>query len=192
MIGSLLARLAMPRWLAECIGIGVLCALLVAGGARWRDHLVQQGVAQESARRDAIDAQNRILVQDELSRINAQVARARESLAVALAHLDQLKSDLDHEKAHSTALQSDLAAGRVRQSVAIAVARNPAEAQPGERAGAAGVDPGGEPATATLDGRVASDLEWARSTRNETIYALQACVAAYDAVKTAADAQEGK
>ena len=50
-----------------------------------------------------------------------------------------------------------------------------------------GVDPGGEPATATLDGRVASDLEWARSSRNESIIALNACIAAYDAVKAASD-----
>jgi hypothetical protein len=38
---------------------------------------------------------------------------------------------------------------------------------------------------ADLDGRVASDLEWARQTRNEAIRRLDACIAAYDAVARA-------
>lgn len=188
MITALMIRLGIPKWGA----IAMLCVLSALGALAYRKHLIHEGVAIEAVRRDAIDAQNRLQAQAELAQLNAQVGAARESLTAALAHLDQLKSDLDHEKEHSTVLQSDLAAGRLRQSVAISGACHPAQAGPAGGAVAAGLDPGSEPSTATLDGRVAADLEWARSTRNETIVALQACVAAYDAVKTATDAQQGE
>jgi hypothetical protein len=180
-IAAFLLRLGVPRWVA----IAALCAAAAGAAIAYRAHLIHIGVSLEAARRDVIDAENSARARAALTQINAKLASTQAQLTAALAHLDQLKSDLDHEKAASTALQSDLAAGRRRLSV-LTRTRAPDSAGSTQSAAAPGVDPGGEPATATLDGRVASDLEWARSTRNEAIIALQACTAAYDAVETAA------
>lgn len=181
MIAALLIRLGIPKWGA----IALLCVLAALGAMAYRAHLIHMGVSLEAARRDQLDHARDAQARAALAQINAQLAAAQAKLAAALDHLNQLKSDLDHEKATSSALQSDLVAGRRRLSVAIAGTCRPAQAEQSTSASAAGVDPGGELTTATLDGRVASDLEWARSTRNESIVALQACVAAYDAVNAA-------
>lgn len=185
MIAAILARLGIGRWVA----IAVLCALSAGAALAYRSHLINTGIAIEASRRDAIDRQRDMQAKAELSALNAKLAAAQAELGHALEHLNQLKSDLDNEKANSAALQSDLVAGRRRMSVAITGSCRSTQAEQAAGSTAADVDQGGEPATATLDGRVASDLEWARSSRNEAIVALQACTAAYDAVKTAADAQ---
>jgi hypothetical protein len=185
MIAAILLRLGVPRWVA----ITVLC-VLSAGAALWyRGHLIESGVAMEAARRDKIDVERDRQARVALEDANARVRNAQANLDGAMNSLVKLQTELTHEQANSASLQSDLAAGRRRLSVAITGACRPAQAEQAAGAGAAGVGPGGEPATATLDGRVASDLEWARSTRNEAITALQACVASYDAVKAASDAQ---
>jgi septal ring factor EnvC (AmiA/AmiB activator) len=183
MIAAILARLGIGRWVA----IAVLCALSAGAALAYRSHLINTGIAIEASRRDAIDKQRDMQAKAELAALNTKLAAAQAELGHTLEHLNQLKSDLDNEKATSAALQSDLAAGRRRMSVAIAGTCRPAQTEQAAGATAAGLDQGGEPATATLDGRAASDLEWARSSRNEVIVALQACTAAYDAVKTAAD-----
>lgn len=183
MISTILERLCTPRWVA----ILALCILSAAAALTYRAHLIDSGIAIESARRDKIDVERDRKAKAELADANARVLNAQANLDGAMASLSQLQSELTHEKANSVALQSDLASGRRRLSVATAGACRPAQAEQAEGAAAAGVDPGGEPATATLDGRVASDLEWARSTRNETIGALQACIEAYAAVAVAVD-----
>jgi hypothetical protein len=185
-ITALLLRLGVPRWVA----ITALCILAATGALAYRAHLINLGISIEAVRRDALDAEAARLARAALAEINGRLAAAQAQLAEALARVDKLKSDLDNEKATSTALQSDLSAGRRRMSVAIAGVCRPAQAEHAEGAAAAGVDQGGEPATADLDPRVASDLEWARSTRNEAIIAAQACIAAYDAVSAAASAAE--
>jgi hypothetical protein len=185
MIFAFLSRLGITRWVA----IAALCVLSAGAAVAYRSHLINSGVAMEASRRDAIDKQRDADAKAELADLNARLASAQSALEHALAHLNQLKSDLDNEKAASAALQSDLAAGRRRLSVAISGTCHPAPSEQAAGSTATDVDQGGEPATATLDGRAASDLEWTRSSRNEVIVALQACTAAYDAVKTAADAQ---
>lgn len=185
MIGVVLERLGVPRWAT----ILVLCAAAAAGALAYRAHLIGAGIAMEGARRDAIDHQRDAQAKAELDRVNALVRAAQAALDDALAHLAKLQSELSHEKERSTALQSDLAAGRRRMSVAVASACPAAAAEQGEGAAAAGVDPGG-PVRVDLDGRAAADLEWLRQTRDGAITGLQACIVAYDAVKTAADAQE--
>jgi hypothetical protein len=186
MIGALLSRFGVPRWVA----ITALCILAAAGALAYRAHLINLGISIEAVRRDAIDAETARQARAALAEINGRIATAQAQLAVALERVSKLKSDLDNEKATSTALQSDLAAGRRRLSVAITGTCRPAQAEHAEGAAAAGLDPGGEPATADLDPRAASDLEWARSTRNEAIVAAQACIAAYDAVSAAAGASQ--
>jgi multidrug resistance efflux pump len=184
-IAAILLRLGIPRWVA----IMVLC-LLSAGAVHWyRGHLIDTGIAIEAARRVKIDVERDRQARVALDDANARVRNAQANLDGAMNSLAKLQTELTHEKANSAALQSDLASGRRRLSVAISGSCRPAQAEQAAGSGATDVDPRGEPATATLDGRVASDLEWARSTRNEAITALEACVASYDAVKTAHDAQ---
>jgi hypothetical protein len=184
MIAALLARLGIPKWGA----IAMLCVLTALGALAYRAHLIRAGVAMEATRRDAIDAENSRRARVALDQANQRTAAAQAKLDTTLAGLTQLQTELSHEQANSAALQSDLTVGRRRLSV-LTRTRAPDPAGQAQGAAAAGVDPGGEPATATLDGRVASDLEWARSTRNEAITALQACTAAYDAVEAAANAR---
>ena len=185
MIAAVLLRLGIPRWIA----ITALC-VLSGGAALWyRGHLIAAGITLESARRDKIDVERDRQARAALADANARVRNAQANLDGAMNGLAKLQTELTHEQANSAALQSDLTAGRRRLSVAIAGTCRPAQTEQVAGAAAAGVDPGSEPATATLDGRVASDLEWARSTRNEALTALQACAAAYDAVKDASDKQ---
>jgi hypothetical protein len=185
MIAAILLRLGVPRWVAL-----VAICILSAGAVLWyRERLIDTGIAIESARRDAIDVERDRQARAGLAEANARVRNTQTKLDGAMASLAKLQSELTHEQANSAALQSDLAAGRRRLSVAISGSCRPAPAEQTEGAAAAGVDSGGEPATATLDGRVASDLEWARSTRNESIVALQACVAAYGAVAVSVNAK---
>jgi hypothetical protein len=184
MIAAILLRLRVPQWVA----IMALCLVSVGAALAYRTHLINAGIAIESVRRDQIDVERDRQAKAALADANARVLVAQANLDGAMASLTKLQSELTHEKANSAALQSDLATGRRRLSVAIAGACRPAQTEQGESAAASRVDPGGEPATATLDGRVASDLEWARSTRNEAIGGVQACVTAYAAVAAAVDA----
>lgn len=181
MIAAILARLGVPRWVA----ITALCILVAAGALGYRAHLIAQGVGLEAARRDAIDAENDRRARAALADANARTRNAQANLDSAMASLSKLQTDFANEQANSAALQSDLADGRRRLSVLTrAPADNPAGQ--GKGAGTANVDPG--PAVvADLDGGVASDLEWARQTRNEAIERLDACIAAYDAVKRASE-----
>lgn len=185
MIAALLLRLGVRRWAAAT----ALCILSAGAVLAYRSHLINAGIAIEAARRDKIDVERDRQAKAALADANARVFNAQANLDGAMNALLRTQSELNNEKANSAALQSDLAAGRRRLSVAITGACRPAQAEQSAGAIAAGVDPGGEPATATLDGRMASDLEWARSSHNEAIVALQACVAAYDAVKEASDNQ---
>lgn len=185
MISAVLLRLGVPRWVAL-----VAICILSAGAALWyRAHLIDIGIAMEAVRRDKIDVERDRQARADLADANARVRNAQANLDGTMASLAKLQTELTHEQANSAALQSDLAAGRRRLSVAISGPCRPAQVEQTAGVAAAGVDSRGGPATATLDGGVASDLEWARSTRNEAIAALQACIVSYDAVKVANDAQ---
>ena len=179
MIAALLTRLGIPAWRAVMLA----CALAAGTALIWRAHLIDQGMALEAARRDQADAANAQRARDALAQANARTAAAQARLDAAIAELSALHKEFSDEQSNSAALQSELAAGRRRLSV-LTRARAPDPAGPGQGAAAAGVDPGTALA-ADLDGRVASDLEWARQTRNEAIRRLDACIAAYDAVARA-------
>jgi Sec-independent protein translocase protein TatA len=165
----------------------LLVAALIGGAAQYRAHVFTLGIAQEKTRRDTIDVERDRQSRAELAEVNARLAAKQAELTQAIEHVAKLKSDIDHEKANSAALQSDLAAGRRRLSVAIAGACRPAQAGNAEGAAVAGLDPAGESATTDLLPRTAGDLEWTRSTRNEAILAARACVSAYDSVSKAAN-----
>jgi multidrug resistance efflux pump len=184
-IAAILLRLGIPRWVA----IMVLC-LLSAGAVHWyRGHLIDTGIAIEAARRVKIDVERDRQARVALDDANARVRNAQANLDGAMNSLAKLQTELTHEQANSAALQSDLTAGRRRLSVAITGACHAATGRHDQSAPAAGLDPASGPATASLDGRVAADLEWLRQTRNDVIVGLQACTAAYDAVKVASDKQ---
>jgi hypothetical protein len=185
MIAALLTRLGVPRWLA----VAALCILSGAAALSYRAHLIQVGVAQESARRDAIDAENDRRAKAQLAQMNERVKITQDKLDATLADLSDLYTELSHEQAKSATLQSDLAAGRRRMSVAIAATCAAARPGQGEGAGAAGLGSPGGGRTVDLEPRVASDLEWLRQTRDDSLVGLRACITTYGAVKAATDAQ---
>lgn len=182
---AMLERLGVPRWVA----IGVLCVAAAGAALAYRAHLVDQGIAIEAARRDGIDADRDRQAKAALSQANARTAAVQAKLDAALDKINSQGKELSDAQTRSAALQSDLAAGRRRMSVAITGACHAAPDGHGQSAPAAELDSAGGPATASLDGRAAADLEWMRQTRNDAIVGLQACAAAYDAVKAASDNQ---
>jgi hypothetical protein len=190
-IAALLLRFGIPQWAAGLAAV-VALALGLFGGLAWHDHVVfERGVAQERAHRDGLDAAATAKAEAERARLNARLALAQGQLDAALAAVEKLKSERDHEQAVSLDRQQRLLAGVERERVLIRVttgAGTPGTAGPAQGAGAAPVDPG-RAVGASLDGRVASDLEWLRQTRSDALAGLRACVASYDAVKAAADAQ---
>jgi len=175
----------MPYWAA----VAILCVASACAALWYRGHLVDAGIAIEAARRDAIDVERDRQAKSELADANARVRNAQADLDGAMNSLAKLQLELNHEQANSAALQSDLAAGRRRLSVAITGACRAAPEGHYQGAPAAGLDPAGGPATASLDGRAAADLEWLRQTRNDAIVGLQSCAAAYGAVKIASEKQ---
>lgn len=185
MLTALCMRFGIPRWVA----IVVLCLASVASALWYREHLINAGVAMESHRRDTIDVERDRQAKAALDDANSRVRSAQANLDGAMNTLAKLQTELTHEQANSAVMQSDLAAGRRRLSVAITGACHAAPDRHDQSAPAAGLDPASGPATASLDGRAAADLEWLRQTRNDAIVGLQACTAAYDAVKVASDKQ---
>lgn len=183
MIAALLLRLGVPRWAA----IAALCVVAAGAALLYRSHLVDVGVAQESARRDQVDHDRDVQAKAERDRLNGIIATKQAALNAALAKVDQQGKEISDAQAHSAVLQSDLAAGRRRLSVAITGACHPNPDGHDQGTAAAELDSAGGPAIASLDGRAAADLEWMRQTRNDAIVGLQACVVAYDAVKAATD-----
>jgi hypothetical protein len=183
LIDAMLARLGVPRWVA----IGVLGVAAVGAAMAYRAHLVDQGVAIEAARRDGIDADRDRQAKAALSQANARTAAVQAKFDAALDKINSQGKELSDAQTRSAALQSDLAAGRRRLSVAITGACHTAPDGHGQSAPAAELDSAGRAATASLDGRAAADLEWLRQTRNDAVVGLQACVSAYDAVKIASD-----
>lgn len=185
LIDAMFARLGIPRWVA----IGVLCLAAAGAALAYRAYLVDQGVALEAARRDGIDADRDRQAKEALSKANARTAAVQAKLDVALDKINSQEKEISDAQTRSAALQSDLAAGRRRLSVAITGACRVAPDGHGQSAPAAELDSASGTATASLDGRAAADLEWMRQTRDDAIVGLQACAAAYDAVKAASDSQ---
>lgn len=184
MLTALCSRLGIPYWAA----VAILC-VASAGAALWyRGHLIDTGIAMESAHRDQIDVERDRQARAELDNANARVRNAQANLDGAMNSLAKLQTELTHEQANSTALQSDLAAGRRRMSVAISGACRPAQAEQVAGSAAANLDPGAA-ATAELDPAAAAGLARLTGEGDAAIVRLNACIAAYDAVAKAVEAE---
>lgn len=185
MIAALLLKYGIPRWLAESVAVGLL-ALSLWAGIEWHDHTVfNRGVAQESARRDQIDAANSAKAIAEQARLNKLLAAAQAELNTAIANLSQLQTELDHEKQVSSQRQADLLAGRERLRVLVRATSQADPAGHAQGAPAAAVDSGTE-VIADLAGTTASAIDQLRTEHNEAVTRLNACIQAYDAVQAAA------
>jgi hypothetical protein len=115
MIAALLLRYGIPSWAAKLAGIAALVLGLWAALA-WHDHRVfEQGVAQEKARRDVLDAANNAQAEAERLRLDRLVAQAQAQLDAARTRVDQLQAEVDHEKTISTDRQQRLLAGTERE-----------------------------------------------------------------------------
>ena len=169
------------------IWIKIAAALALVGAlVGYHHHVFEQGVAQESARRDKIDAGNTIAAQAELATLNARVRTAQAELAVARDQNSKLLTENDHEKATSAGLQLDLAAGTQRMSI---LTRQRAADRAGPATGStAGPADQGAGVIEDIAPAVAAGLERLRSEHNEAIDRLEACIFSYDTVKAAADA----
>ncbi|WP_156116734.1 lysis system i-spanin subunit Rz [Massilia sp. 9096] len=173
--------------ISRVVAIVALCVLGAGTAMLYREHLVGLGVAQESAQRDEIDKQRDGQAKIALAQANGKVASLQAQLNALQTQLNQQGKEVADAQAHSAALQSDLAAGRRQLRVAIAGPCSAAQTEHDQGTAAAGMDTGSRPATADLDGRAAADLEWVRQTRNDALDAVQACTAAYDAVRAASN-----
>lgn len=188
MIASLLLKYGIPNWLAELVA-GALLVLGLWAGIAWHDHKVfDRGVAQEKTRRDAIDAANSAKAEAERTRLNKLLASAQAELNSAIANLNQLKTELDHEKLVSSQRQADLLAGRERLRVLVRTERQADPSGHAQGASTSNMDQGTE-VVADLAGTTAIAIDRLRTEHNEAVSRLDACIQAYDAVKTAADKQ---
>lgn len=179
---------ALPDWtgIPHRLALVALCALALGTAAvAYRAHLVDEGIAIEAARRDELDRRRDAEARAALARLDGIVAARQAALDAALAKLNEQGKEISDAQARSAALQSDLAAGRRRLSVALAGTCRAGTTGHGQGIAVARLDPGGGTAAATLDGRVAADLEWMRQTRDDALDGLHACIAAYDAVSAA-------
>lgn len=186
MIASLLLKYGIPSWLAELVA-GALLVLALWAGIAWHDHRVfSRGVAQESARRDVIEAAISAKANSERAHLNILLAAVQAELNSEKANVAKLQTELDHAQTSNTTLQSDLAAGRQRLRVALAVrAAGPAGSAEGAPAGGLDSQPG---ATADLDPQAASRVAELTGEGDAAIIRLNACILRYDALKQAVDA----
>lgn len=178
-------------WLASRFGpwiAGAALLVVLAGGAFWYRHsLIDEGVALESVRRDAIDVANAARAQTALMALNVRVLAAQSQLTAARLDLQKLQQENDREKFISSQRQSDLLAGRERMRV-LTRPGNPA--QTGSTGGAAVVDVDqGAGVVADLDPAVAAGIDAIRERHNEAVRRLAACVAEYDVLQAAVNAQ---
>ena len=188
MIAALIAKAGLPSWAVKpVVGLAAAAVIGGAGIAAYR-HIFDAGVQQERAAQQVRDKENDRLAAAALAVINARVAAAQADLILARAEVKKLERENEIEKTNSDDLQRRLAHGEQRLRVLVRTAASD-EAEPNRGAGAVGVDP--RPTTEVdLDGTVAANLEWLRSTRDQAIGRLGACIAEYDALKAAVDATQ--
>jgi hypothetical protein len=159
--------------------------VLIAALAGYHHHVFEQGVKQESARRDKIDAANSLRAKTELSALNAKLKAAQTELDTAIANVASLEKDMQHEKAISSDYQLRLASGAERLRV-LTIQHHTDQARSADGAAIAAVDHDSE-AVEDLAPAVGLSIEKLRSNENEAIDRLDACVIAYDAVKAASE-----
>lgn len=174
MIAAILAKLGLPAWAVKPVAVITAAAALAGAGLAAYHHVFDSGVQQERAAQRVRDRENDRLAAAALAVVNARVAAAQAELALARAEVKKLEKENEIEKTNSDDLQRRLAHGEQRLRVLV---RTTAADQggPTPSAGAVVLDPG--PAVeADLDGTVAANLEWLRSTRDQAIGRLGACI----------------
>jgi hypothetical protein len=167
-------------------GAVLLAAALVGGAAWYRQHLVEEGRSFERQQHELADAKRARAADAALAAANAEIALNQTALDIALDGLNKLAEELHAQEKSTVALQSDLAAGRKRLSVAATCpGSHPAQADQG--GAAAGLD--SQPAVAAeLDPQAASRVVELTGTGDSAIVRLNACITAYDAVERATSA----
>lgn len=187
-LAAFIARTGVPIWLLKLVAMIGLAGVVVLGVRAGYAHVFNAGVTEERAAQHARDVENDRVAAAAVALLNARVAAAQAALALARAEVNILKRENEIEKTNSGDLQQRLVSGEQRMRVLIRTAAlNPAG--PGAGAGAVIVDPG-TAIEANLDGTVAANLEWLRSTRDQAIKRLDGCVIEYDALKAAVDATQ--
>jgi len=167
----------------------LVAALALVGfavlGVWYHHHVFEEGVAQESARRDKIDAINKAKAENELAKSNERVDQAQKQLDYSREQLSGAFKDLENEKSKSAAYQSDLAAERVRYTVLVKQ-HNASQTKDTASPGTGSLDQVSY-VEADLSGSAAVSIERLRLNENSAVMRLNACIASYDAVKKAAD-----
>jgi hypothetical protein len=181
MIALWLAKLAIPAWAVKLAAVLALCV----AGAAYHHHVFHAGELRERAVGAAREAKQSQIATAAVVILNTRVAVAQADLALARARVAFLEPELQNEKAVSDDRQRRLVAGAERMQI---LTRQRPAGPPGTGQGAAAVGVDSEPAVvADIDGTVAANLEWLRSTRDSAVKRLNACVVEYDALKEAVD-----
>lgn len=164
--------------------IGAVIAM-ISGGLWYRHHVFDMGVQQEKTRRDKIDADNDARARAKLADLNAKLAVAQAELSTAIANLATKEKEYNDERLEAQKLRDDLATGRQRLRVAVS-ARGACSAGQAPGSAFASVDSRAA-VEAELEPQVASGLVGLTDEGDAAITRLNACIAAYDAVKAASD-----
>lgn len=184
MIAALLLRFGVPKWLAWLI----LAAGVAASALWYRADLIEQGVAKDKARSDAVIAAADHAAEVAVAGKNGQIRVLQAKLDATAVDNERIKGELDHEKTISTQRQLNLLAGRDRLRILTHPAASPAVGN--EPPGC--VTPAGMGSTAgvvaDIDGTAAAWIDGVRTERNAVILRLAACVAAYDSVRESVNA----
>lgn len=161
--------------------LGVLCLVfaITVSYNKWADHYIERGIAQEKARRDKIDADNKYKADAALAEANKKVEVAEQKLADASLKIAQKETELQHVKTDNQIMQSDLIAKRKRLSVLVS-SSDPAGNSKDSTTGP--VDQGAK-VTAELDGQVAANLVELVGIGDQAIIRLNACIEKYEKVE---------
>jgi hypothetical protein len=186
MIAALLLRYGIPLWAAKLALAGFLLVVAAGGAVAVVHHIYHRGELASDARAEAREKENSRLADLELAKLNEKVNQAKAELALAVADLVRIETELSHEKRDSAALQAEYLAGAKRLSVLVRQrSADPTGPSPGAGTAVVGDGP---TVIADLPGETSSHLEELRSTREQAIDRLEACVAQYQAVAKAVNA----
>lgn len=183
MISALLLRFGIPEWAAKFFGIIAIVASLAIAAHLYHSHVFNQGVAQESKRRDKIDADNAATAQKALMELNAKILVAQAQLDAARIDLEKLQQENESEKVASSIRESALRSGAERMRADF-VNRSIAQAGSNTNGSASNVD-NGATVTEDLSGDAAAGLESIRQNENNAIDRLNGCISSYDAMRQA-------
>ncbi len=167
--------------LLKLLGVIVIVITLIVAYNQKANSLINQGVAQESARRDKIDEARKAASDKALAASNGRVRVAEQQLAESSLKTARQETELQHVKTDNQLMQSSLIARDKRLRVLIASSDSTGDS---ESASAGQVGKRAK-VTAELDGAVAANLVSLIGIGDQAIIRLNACIDAYDAVEKA-------